>query len=166
MYVRTTASTRSFQPSPLDNSTRQRGSTCGGCTAQTLPGLPPAGCASSLDDDQAEEAQDAQLQAGPQEQLALLFSRPDGIVARPHVQGLQSQCSPQPHVVCSRCPPPPLPDVHRQSLPPGHGTAHPHLSSHPMPVAFTGLRSAFRVPLPHLNNQGARRVLRSSCVGC
>lgn len=101
--------------------------------------------------DQAE-AQDAQLQDAPQEQLALLFSRPDGIVARPHVHGLHSQCSPQPQVVCSRCPP--LPDVHLQSLPPGHGTAHPHLSSHPMPdrrllISSTGLRS------PHLNQLAA-----------
>lgn len=96
------------------------------------PWAAAAGCASI----QAEaEAQDAQLQAGPQEQLALLFSRPDGMVALPHVHGLHSQCSPQPHVVCSRCPPAPLPDVHLQSLPPGHGTAHPHLSSHPMPDA-------------------------------
>ncbi|KAF8727981.1 hypothetical protein HU200_018553 [Digitaria exilis] len=86
--------------------------------------------------------QEAQLQLGPQEQLALLSSRPDGSMARPHVQGLHSQCSPHVHVVCSRCcpppPPPPLADAHRQSMPPGHGTAHPHLSSHPM-TAFAVL---------------------------
>lgn len=82
--------------------------------------------------DQAE-AQEAQVQAGPQEQPARLFSRPDGNVARPHIHGLHSQCSPHVHVVCCpRWPCPPLPDVHLQSLPPGHGTAHPHLSSHPM----------------------------------
>jgi hypothetical protein len=52
------------------------------------PWAAAAGCASI----QAEaEAQDAQLQAGPQEQLALLFSRPDGMVALPHVHGLHSQ---------------------------------------------------------------------------
>ena len=49
---------------------------------------------------QAVALQEGQLQAGPQEQLALLFSRPDGSVARPHVQGLHSQCSPQVHVAC------------------------------------------------------------------
>ena len=67
--------------------------------------------------DQAVALQEGQLQEGPQEQLALLFSRPDGSVARPHVEGLHSQCSPQVHVACcSRCPPP-LADAHRQSLP-------------------------------------------------
>jgi hypothetical protein len=88
---------------------------------------------------QAVALQEEQLQLGPQEQLALLFSRPDGSTARPQVQGLHSQCAPHVHVVCSRCPPPPLPDVHLQPLPPGHGTAHPHLSSHPMAWRLSAL---------------------------
>jgi len=119
------------------------------------PGLLPA--ARVDDDDQAEaEAQDAQLQAGPQEQLALLFWRPDGIVALPHVHGLHSQCSPQPHVVCSRCPPAPLPDVHLQSLPPGHGTAHPHLSSHPMRLMMPAACGRVAAPAAGLRRSAFR----------
>jgi len=121
------------------------------------------GCCRLRTDHDQDEAQDAQLQAGPQEQLALLFSRPDGIVAPPQVHGLHSQCSPQPHVVCSRCPPAPLPDVHLQSLPPGHGTAHPHLSSHPMPDACVAapVAAPLRFPGPSAALEPGARVLRS-----
>jgi hypothetical protein len=71
-------------------------------------------------------------QAAPQEQVALLFCRPDGVPSRPHAHGLQPQCSPHVHVVCSAEAAPLLADVHLQSRPPGHGTVHPHLSSQPI----------------------------------
>jgi hypothetical protein len=89
--------------------------------------------------DQAVEPQEAQSQAAPQEQVALLFCRPDGVPSRPHAHGLQPQCSPQVHVVCSAAAPLLADEVHLQSLPPGHGTAHPHLSSQPIsPACLAG----------------------------
>ena len=83
------------------------------------------------------EPQEAQVQESPQEQPALRFSLPVGCDSRPHLHGLHPQWSPHEHVVWS---PPPLlaEDAHLQPVPPGHGTAHPHLSSHPMVVDPAG----------------------------
>lgn len=47
------------------------------------------------------------------------------------VQGLQPQCSPQEHFLCSTSETTssaPEADVHLQAMPPGHGEGQPHLS--------------------------------------
>ena len=104
--------------------------------------------------DQAVEPHEAQLQAAPQEQLDRLFSRPDGVPSRPHAHGLHPQCSPHAHVVCSPAAAPLLAEVHLQPVPPGHGTAHPHLSSQPISI-FSGV--ALHVALFSVHDYGHTR---------